>query len=84
MPLPTTIWIASGSSSTRAMRQGWSNWNRARGSGRIVAMIEPTEGMKLSRKAITPNTSARSRPSIHSTSPTRMPVTADVATLVLR
>ena len=52
------------------------------GSGRSVATIDPMLGMKLSRKAKSPNTRARSTPMTARTIPTAAPVTPEMIALV--
>ena len=56
--------------------------NASEDFNRNVEMIEPIEGMKLSRNARMPKTLANGRPILLSTSHTRTPVTAEMATFV--
>ena len=67
---------------TNVMATPLSNWIRAMGSGSSVAIIEPMEGMKLSKKAITPNTRARSSPNSERMIQVDKPVVADVMNLM--
>ncbi len=59
-----------------------SYWTRATGIGSSVATTEPMDGMKLSRKAKTPNTSARSSPKMARITPTNRPVVAEITDFV--
>ena len=53
------------------------------GIGRSVAIIDPTFGIKLRIKAISPKASARSMPSNVKTSPTNKPVALEIMIFVI-
>ena len=81
--LPIVIWMAPGISMTKVISQGFWNCANAMGRGSSVAMIEPMDGMKLSRKAITPKTGANCNPNAERVSQTKVPVIIDTTVLVV-
>ena len=54
-----------------------SGSKRMNGIGRMVAIQDPTEGMKLSTKAMRPKSAGKGAPIASSESPTLRPVAAD-------